>query len=166
MFVQDKTVYKGTARYDGQPVSGEAFVALTYDNSDVTTTMAFAPDYANTSANSLVVTSAAGTTSGTTVLTVAGAVNSANKLMAFVGAPAAVSRGDVPDGKWETIVSPPSRVSVSERSARVKAASPSLSWTTQAALSPWATAPPSRPSLKHITHHPAGAARAAPAFEE
>lgn len=105
MFVQDKTVYKGTARYDGQPVSGEAFVALTYDNSDVTTTMAFAPDYANTSANSLVVTSAAGTTSGTTVLTVAGAVNSANKLMAFVGAPAAVSRGDVPDGKWETIVS-------------------------------------------------------------
>ena len=25
--------------------------------------------------------------------------------MAFVGAPAAVSRGDVPDGKWETIVS-------------------------------------------------------------
>lgn len=106
MFVQDKTVYKGTARYDGQPVSGEAFVAVTYDNSDVTTSMKFAPDYANTSANSLVVTSAAGSSkSGTTVLTVAGTVNSSNTLKALVGAPASVSKGDEVDDKWATVVS-------------------------------------------------------------
>lgn len=42
-FLQDKTVYKGTARYDGQPVSGEAFVGATYDNTEVTTTLRFAP---------------------------------------------------------------------------------------------------------------------------
>ena len=74
-FLQDKTVYKGTARYDGQPVSGEAFVGATYDNTEVTTTMRFAPDYVNTPANSLVVTSAAGAESGETKLTVAGAVS-------------------------------------------------------------------------------------------
>ena len=27
-FIEDQTVYKGTARYDGQPVIGEGFVAV------------------------------------------------------------------------------------------------------------------------------------------
>lgn len=104
-FLQDKTVYKGTARYDGQPVSGEAFVGATYDNTEVTTTLRFAPDYVNTPANSLVVTSAAGAESGETKLTVAGAVSASNTFKAFVGAPAAVAKGDVPGKGWTTIVS-------------------------------------------------------------
>lgn len=104
LFIQDKTVFKGTARYDGQPVSGEAFVAATYDNTDVTTSMTFATDYANTPANALVVTSASGG-SGKTVLTVAGAVSASNKLMAFVGAPASIVKGMTPGKEWTAIVS-------------------------------------------------------------
>lgn len=103
-FLEDQTVFRGTARYDGMPISGEAFVAMTYDNSNVTTEMSFAADYANSVPNSLVITSAAGS-SGKTKLTVAGAVNASNKLMAFVGAPAAIGMGDVPGKGWVAIVS-------------------------------------------------------------
>ena len=51
-FIQDNTVFKGTARYDGRPIFGEAFVGITIDQganpqvpdpSDVV----FAPDIAN-----------------------------------------------------------------------------------------------------------------------
>ena len=105
MFLQDKTVFKGTARYDGQPVSGEAFVGVTYDNTEVTTAMKFAPDYVNTPVNSLVVTSAAGTASGETKLTVAGVVSASNVLKAYVGAPAAIEKGSKPGKGWTTIVS-------------------------------------------------------------
>ena len=104
LFLQDKTVFKGTARYDGQPISGEAFVGLTYDNTEPLTKMDFKPDYANTAANALVVTSAAGA-AGKTRLTVAGAVNATNKLMAIVGAPASISKGDVPGKDWTVIKS-------------------------------------------------------------
>lgn len=105
MWKCNHTVFKGYARYDGQPIAGEAFVAVTYDNTAVTTTMDFAADYANTSPNSLVVTSAAGSASGTTVLTVAGAVSGTNKLAAFVGAPAPISKGDMPGTDWLAITS-------------------------------------------------------------
>ena len=49
--------------------------------------------------------SAVGGTTGTTKLTVAGMVSAANKLMAFVGAPASIGMGDVPGADWTTIVS-------------------------------------------------------------
>ena len=104
LFIQDKTVFKGTARYDGQPVSGEAFVGATYDNTVVTVDMKFATDYANTPANALIVTAAAGA-AGTTKLTVAGTVNPANKLMAIVGAPASIAKGDKPGKDWTAITS-------------------------------------------------------------
>lgn len=104
LFLQDKTVFKGTARYDGQPVSGEAFVAMTYDNTAPTTKMNFVTDYANTPANALIVTAAAGG-AGMTKLTVAGAVNAANKLMAFVGAPASIAKGSKPGKDWTEIKS-------------------------------------------------------------
>jgi len=42
MFIQDQTVFKGTARYDGMPVFGEGFVALNIENKAPTTTLAFA----------------------------------------------------------------------------------------------------------------------------
>ena len=104
LYIQDKTVFKGTARYDGQPVSGEAFVGVTYDNTAPLTQMSFKPDYANTRANALVVTAASGG-AGMTKLTVAGAVSAANKLMALVGAPAAIAKGDKPGKGWTEIKS-------------------------------------------------------------
>lgn len=104
LFLQDKTVFKGTARYDGQPISGEAFVAVTYDNTDPVTRMSFAPDYANTAPNALVVTSAAGG-SGQTKLTVAGVISASNKLMAYVGAPVAIAKGNKPGKDWTEIKS-------------------------------------------------------------
>ena len=104
LFIQDKTVFKGTARYDGQPASGEAFVAMTYDNTAPITKMDFVTDYANTSPNALIVTSAAGS-SGQTKLTVAGAVSASNKLMAFIGAPAPIAKGMTPGKEWTEIKS-------------------------------------------------------------
>ncbi|NLG57607.1 MAG: phage major capsid protein [Clostridiales bacterium] len=46
-FVEDQTVFKGTARYDGRPVIGEGFVAVNINNTDLTTTAVFASDTAN-----------------------------------------------------------------------------------------------------------------------
>lgn len=109
LYLQDKTVFKGTARYDGQPISGEAFVAFTYDNTEVLTNMSFKPDYANTDPNALIVTSAA-STAGNTILTVAGAVSAANTFKAFVGAPAPIGKGDVPGDSWLTVISGTTKV--------------------------------------------------------
>ena len=48
MFVNDKTVFRGTARYDGQPSIAEAFGVLTIVNSAPTTSgITFASDTAN-----------------------------------------------------------------------------------------------------------------------
>lgn len=104
LFLLDKTTFKGTARYDGQPISGEAFMAQTYDNTAVTTAMNFSTDYVNTSPNALIVTSAAGA-AGQTKLTVAGTVNASNKLMAFIGAPASIAKGCKPGKDWTEIKS-------------------------------------------------------------
>lgn len=46
-FIDDQTVFKGTARYDGMPVFGEGFVAFNIANAGVTTTKTFATDSAN-----------------------------------------------------------------------------------------------------------------------
>ena len=46
-FLQDQTVFKGTARYDGQPVISEAFVVMGLNNTTPTAQMTFAPDDAN-----------------------------------------------------------------------------------------------------------------------
>ena len=72
-FLNDQTVFKGTARYDGKPVAGEAFVIVNFNNTDPTTSKTFPVDYANADMNGLAVTAAASsTTSGKTVLTVTG----------------------------------------------------------------------------------------------
>lgn len=47
-FTDDQTVFKGTARYDGKPVRGEAFVIVRFDNTAAVTSATFAPDKANT----------------------------------------------------------------------------------------------------------------------
>lgn len=48
-FLQDQTVFKGTARYDGAPTIAEAFVAIGINGTTPDATMTFAPDLANTS---------------------------------------------------------------------------------------------------------------------
>lgn len=104
-FVEDKTVWKATARYDGQPIEGEAFVAVSYNNTPVTTSIDFAVDYVNSDPNVLIVTSAAGTASGTTVLTVTGRISNDNALYAVIGAPASIAMGDKPSSHWTKFVS-------------------------------------------------------------
>lgn len=47
MFTQDKTVFKGTARYDGKPAIAEGFVAIGIEGTTPTAAMTFAPDTAN-----------------------------------------------------------------------------------------------------------------------
>ena len=47
-FLQDQTVFKGTARYDGLPVIAEAFVAIGINGTTPNATMSFAADTANT----------------------------------------------------------------------------------------------------------------------
>lgn len=105
LFIQDKTVFKGTARYDGQPAVGESFVAVSYDNTEVTTSMSFKPDYANDALNALIITSAAGSAKDTTVLTVAGMISASNKLAAIAGAPVAITPGLMPGTEWTPITS-------------------------------------------------------------
>ena len=47
-FVEDQTIFKGTARYDGLPVIAEAFVALSLNNTSVSAdAVSFVPDTAN-----------------------------------------------------------------------------------------------------------------------
>lgn len=46
-FLQDQTVFRGTARYDGQPAIAEGFVAIGINGTTPTAEMTFAPDVAN-----------------------------------------------------------------------------------------------------------------------
>lgn len=46
-FIEDNTVFKGTARYDGAPSIAEAFLALNINGAEVTKSLEFAPDKAN-----------------------------------------------------------------------------------------------------------------------
>ena len=51
-FIQDNTVFRGTARYDGRPVFGEAFVAINISQADLAAAptagaVTFATDSAN-----------------------------------------------------------------------------------------------------------------------
>lgn len=50
-FIQDQTVFKGTARYDGQPVIAEAFAAIGVNGTTPNSTMTFAADTANAEAS-------------------------------------------------------------------------------------------------------------------
>lgn len=68
-FLQDQTVFKGTARYDGQPVIAEAFVVMSLLNTAVSAgAVTFAADDANTATGivlskaAVTVTEATGTT--------------------------------------------------------------------------------------------------------
>lgn len=66
-FLQDQTVFKGTARYDGIPVIAESFAAIGVNGTTPTAEMTFAADTANEvtalilNKNSATITAAAGT---------------------------------------------------------------------------------------------------------
>lgn len=68
-FLQDQTVFKGTARYDGKPVIAEGFVVMSLNNTAISAgAVSFDPDNANTAngiilnKSALSVTVATGTT--------------------------------------------------------------------------------------------------------
>jgi len=46
-FIEDQTIFKGTARYDGLPVLGQAFVIVNIANTEPTTSVPFPTDTAN-----------------------------------------------------------------------------------------------------------------------
>ena len=67
LFTQDQTVFKGTARYDGRPKAGEAFVIVNYNNTSPTTSATFADDEAN-SVQAIQLNTHSGAISGTGTL--------------------------------------------------------------------------------------------------
>ena len=72
-FLENQTVFKAQARYDGKPIYGEAFVLISYNNSQPATTRTFPKDWANEQLGQLSVTAAASASStGKTILTVTG----------------------------------------------------------------------------------------------
>jgi HK97 family phage major capsid protein len=105
LMLQDQTLVVGTQRYDGKPVRGEAFVAISYDNSAVTTSKTFGTDYANTDIGTLIVTTAAGTASGDTNVTVAGATEGATLKYILGPQNVAVANGQKIGTGWTTITS-------------------------------------------------------------
>jgi hypothetical protein len=99
-FVEDMTVFKGLARYDGLPVIAEGFVLMNIKNANATTSATFETDYANAEIGALAVTSAASATkSGDTVITAAGAESSGTTLVYKVAGKAIdVENGNKPVG--------------------------------------------------------------------
>jgi len=104
LFIQDQTVYKATARYDGKPIFGEAFVVVNFANTDVTTSKTFPEDYANADMNDLIVTAAAGSAIGKTVLTVSGTIAQSNPVLRYKLGKPAVEVGGSATG-WDELVS-------------------------------------------------------------
>lgn len=98
-FLRNMTVYRSIGRYDGKPARGEAFVMVNFHNTAPTTSISFAPDYANSQIGTLIVTTAAGSTNGKSVVTVAG--NGSGALKYQVGGQAiAVSNGETLGKSW------------------------------------------------------------------
>lgn len=79
-FIEDNTVFKGLARYDGLPVIAKGFFVININNATATTTATFETDYANTALGALGVTSVAGTASGDTLVAVTGTESSGTTL--------------------------------------------------------------------------------------
>lgn len=106
-FLDDQTVYKATARYDGMPLAGEAFVVVNYNNTDAATSKTFPIDYANTDMNLLTVTAAAGSASGDTVLTVGGTIANSGAVLKYKvkATTEGIKVGDTPKGTWTSLTS-------------------------------------------------------------
>ena len=110
LFLQDQTVFKGTARYDGAPVAGEAFVVVNFANTSPTTTGTFPVDWANTDLNELTITAAAsGSNAGKTVLTVTDYLADSSPVLYYKLGTQKVKAGDVipvsGTGAWSSLTS-------------------------------------------------------------
>ena len=108
-FLQDQTAFKGTARYDGTPVDGKAFVIVNYNNTSPTTSKDFPIDWANTDLNELTVSAAAGSASGDTVLTVTGYLADSTPVLYYKAGTQKVAAGDSivvsGTGAWSALTS-------------------------------------------------------------
>ena len=72
-FIEDQTVFKGTARYDGMPVFGEGFVQVNYANADAAASSTFPADINNPTLGALTITSTAhASTAGSSDITMTG----------------------------------------------------------------------------------------------
>ena len=109
MFLQDQTLFKATARYDGKPVFGEAFVVVRFDNTAPATSETFPTDWANTDLNELAVAAAAGTAAGDTVLTVTGYLADSTPVLYYKLGTQKVAAGDKivvsGTGAWSALTS-------------------------------------------------------------
>ena len=110
MFLQDQTLFKATARYDGKPIFGEAFVVVRFDNTAPATSDTFPVDWANTDLNELTITAAAsGSNIGKTVLTVTDYLASESPVLYYKLGTQKVAAGDKiavsGTGAWTTMTS-------------------------------------------------------------
>lgn len=105
MFIEDHTVFRGRARYDGRPAVAEAFVLVGVNGTSPTTSKTFRPDYANTAMNTLVVSAAAGGSLGKTVLTVTGTVAQSSPTLKYQIGDVMPGVGTVPAGTWTSLTS-------------------------------------------------------------
>lgn len=104
LFLQDQNVFKATARYDGKPVFGEAFVIVNFANTAPTTSQVFPEDYANAEMNDLTITAAAGSAAGKTVLTVSGTLKQSSPTLKYKLGTPDVNVGDTAAG-WDALTS-------------------------------------------------------------
>ena len=104
LFLQEQTVFKASARYDGKPVFGEAFVVVNFANTAATTTKDFPEDYANTALNDLVITAAAAGSAGKTVLTVSNTIAQSDPVLKYKLGTIPVESGDMITG-WDDLTS-------------------------------------------------------------
>ena len=106
LFLQEQTVFKGSGRYDGLPVFGEAFVVVNFANTSPTTSKTFAVDYANMDMNDLTVTAAASASNvGKTVLTVSGTLEESTPVLKYKLGMPNVNVGDALSGTWSDLTS-------------------------------------------------------------
>ena len=89
-FIEDQTVFKGLARYDGLPVIAEGFCLINIKNADATTSATFVPDYANPVLGDLTITSTAhASTAGSSDITMTGGQDAGTFFGYKIGAKAA-----------------------------------------------------------------------------
>ena len=110
MFLQDQTLFKATARYDGKPIFGEAFVVVRFDNTAPATSDTFPVDWANTDLNELTISAAAsGSNVGKTVLTVTDYLASESPVLYYKLGTQKVEAGEViavsGTGAWASLTS-------------------------------------------------------------
>ncbi len=110
LFLKDMTTFKATARCDGKPVFGEAFVIVNFANTSPTTSKDFAPDWANTDLNELTISAAASASNvGKTVLTVSDTLAESSPVLYYKLGTQKVAAGDAiatsGTGAWSELTS-------------------------------------------------------------